>query len=157
MAVTLGEAQSELLMASALFLSPVIGRNPLKQAPDLSRQNLDASDDFAVGQKSEDHGQCQPGPSPLIIDKLKKQDQDRQKEKQPQEAQNQTEMQRPSHSQNSEFNWSLPLLFSENHWAIVMNELLSAAPRGSVLLLIIFSVHCPQPKYSLNDFPFSYS
>lgn len=58
---------TELLMASALFPSPVIGHNPLKQARDLSRQNLDASDDFAVvGQKSEDHSQCEPGPSPLI-------------------------------------------------------------------------------------------
>lgn len=26
-----------------------------------------------------------------------------------------------------------------------------------MLLLMIFSVHCPKPKYSLNDFPLSYS
>lgn len=67
MVVTLGEGQSELLMAFALFPSPVTGHNPLKCALDLSRQNLDASDDFAVGQKSEDRNQYQPGSSPLII------------------------------------------------------------------------------------------
>lgn len=114
-----------------------------KCALDLSHQNLDASDDFAVGQKSENRNQYQPGSSPLIINKLKKQEQDKQTE-----GKATTEAQKPdidAEAQsftNSEFYQFLPFLVSEQHWAIVMNK---DCTEGFSVTFDNFQCSLPQP------------